>query len=207
MAYSFNQANMQKGRSEGEALSSMASSGTRGSSMSQALELDSANNAMQLQLAQDKSRNELGSQYQSTLLASAQNNFRIQQTRDANNWTRNSYLEGGSNYNLYQNALGDLLNDYNFNVNQITEKGNLYFTQLQANRNRYLTQLKDTYNVNLKSLTNTYNMNKDKLQKALDDNEDDFKQGLIGFGKLLSGGAAGWQTGSNVQNTVENYFA
>lgn len=104
---------MQAGSSEGAAYSNLAASGVRaGSSLSDAVLMESAVNENQLQFAQDAKRRSNENQLSSVLNNLAGNRFNIQQNRigadiqrDDAAYLRNSYLEGGHNYNLYQNQL------------------------------------------------------------------------------------------------------
>lgn len=204
--YDYNQASVSMGRNEGNALSSMASSGVRSSSMAQAIDLDKTANATQLQLAQDQARSQNLAGYNSLLLQNAQRNFGIQQTRDANNWLRNSYLEGGTNYNLYQNELQNLKNAYDLGISQINDKGNLYLSQLLSNKNRYVENETNMYRMQSTKNANIYEANMNKLQKAIDDNNDDLKWGLKNATAFISGGVAGWKTGDEVYKTGQQYF-
>ena len=118
-AYSFNYAAEQNAAQEGNMLSGMAASGTRTSSMNTAVDLQSAQNAQQLQLAEDQSRHAQDQNLFSILNAYGQNAFQIQNNRtDAYN-LRHSYDEGGYNQkafklqrdlqeNAYNNAIQDL---------------------------------------------------------------------------------------------------
>lgn len=109
----WNMSAMQAGSSEGAAYSNLAASGVRaGSSLSDAVLMESAVNENQLQFAQDAKRRSNENQLSSVLNNLAGNRFNIQQNRigadiqrDDAAYLRNSYLEGGHNYNLYQNQL------------------------------------------------------------------------------------------------------
>lgn len=110
-AYSWNMAAMQAGSTEGTELANIAGSGVRaGSSLSDAVEMESATNAAQLQFSQDAKRRSDSNNLASVLNGLAGNRYSIESNRigadlmrDEAQYLRNSYLEGGSNYNLYQN--------------------------------------------------------------------------------------------------------
>lgn len=110
-AYSWNMAAMQAGSTEGAELANIAGSGVRaGSSLSDAVEMESATNAAQLQFSQDAKRRSDSNNLASVLNGLAGNRYSIESNRigadlmrDEAQYLRNSYLEGGSNYNLYQN--------------------------------------------------------------------------------------------------------
>lgn len=112
----WNMSAMQAGSSEGAAYSNLAASGVRaGSSLSDAVLMESAVNENQLQFAQDAKRRSNENQLSSVLNNLAGNRFNIQQNRigadiqrDDAAYLRNSYLEGGHNYNLYQNQLDQM---------------------------------------------------------------------------------------------------
>lgn len=117
-AYSWNMAAMQAGSTEGAELANIAGSGVRaGSSLSDAVEMESATNAAQLQFSQDAKRRSDSNNLASVLNGLAGNRYSIESNRigadlmrDEAQYLRNSYLEGGSNYNLYKNQL-DMLED------------------------------------------------------------------------------------------------
>ena len=115
-AYSWNTAAMQAGSTEGAELANIAGSGVRaGSSLSDAVAMESATNAAQLQFSQDAKRRSDSNNLASVLNGLAGNRYSIESNRigadfmrDEAKYLRNSYLEGGSNYNLYQNQLKSL---------------------------------------------------------------------------------------------------
>lgn len=125
-AYNWNNAAMQQGKSEGAAYTQLAASGVRsGSSLSDAVEMESAVNENQLQFAQDSKRRSDNNNLASVLSNLTSNRYNIQQARigadiqreDAA-YLRNSYLEGGHNYNLYQNQLEALKTTTDYNATQ-----------------------------------------------------------------------------------------
>lgn len=122
--YTWNDAAMQSGKSTGAAYASVAGSGVRaGSSLSDAVMLESAANENQLQFSQDAKRRSDNNNLASMLSNLAGNRFGIQQnrigadiTRSDAAYLRNSYLEGGHNYNLYQNQLESLKKNADYNI-------------------------------------------------------------------------------------------
>lgn len=109
-AWDWNNAAMQIGSSAGASYASLAGSGVRaGSSVSDAVLMESSLNSAQLQFSQDAKRRQDNNNLASVLNSLAGNKFDIYQnrvgadiTRDDASWLRNSFLEGGSNYNIYQ---------------------------------------------------------------------------------------------------------
>ncbi len=104
---------MQMGASEGNALAGLAASGVRaGSSLNDAILMESATNEAQLQFAQDAKRRSDNNNLAQVLNGLAGQKFNIMQnrigadqTREDAMYLRNSFNEGGYNYNLYQNQL------------------------------------------------------------------------------------------------------
>ena len=123
-AYNWNAQAMQAGSSEGAAYANLASSGVRaGSSLSDAVQMDSAVNEAQLQFSQDAKRRSDDNSLASVLNSLASSRFGIQQTRIGadlarNNaaYLRNSFQEGGHNYNLYQNQLEQLKKTTDYDI-------------------------------------------------------------------------------------------
>ena len=111
--WNWNSAAMQAGSSTGAAYANLAASGVRaGGSMSDAILMESSLNSAQLQFSQDSKRRQDNNNLGSVLNQLAGNRYGIYQnrynadfTRDDAMYLRNSYLEGGHNYNLYQDAL------------------------------------------------------------------------------------------------------
>jgi len=124
--FSWNAQAMQSGSSEGAAYANLAGSGVRaGSSISDAVLMESATNAAQLQFSQDAKRKSDSNNLASVLNNLAGNRWNIQQNRigadimreDAS-YLRNSFAEGGHNWNLYQNSLKALETTTDYNVAQ-----------------------------------------------------------------------------------------
>ena len=109
-AWNWNSAAMQAGSSAGASYAALAGSGVRaGGSISDAILMESSLNSAQLQFSQDAKRRQDKNNLGSVLNQLAGNRFGIYQnrigadiTRDDASWLRNSFLEGGSNYNLYE---------------------------------------------------------------------------------------------------------
>ena len=112
----WNNAAMQAGSSEGAALSNLAGSGVRaGSSLSDAVQMESAVNANQLQFNEDATRRNNSNNLASVLNSLAGTKVNIQANRIGADNTRqdaqdlrNSFLEGGYNYNIYKNQEAQL---------------------------------------------------------------------------------------------------
>lgn len=138
--FNWNTALMQAGASEGASLANAAASGVRaGSTMSQAIDMQSAVNSAALQQQQDQARTGININLNSLFNNLNQNQLGIMQGRigadnlrnDAANlrsdaaYLRESYSEGGNNYEIYkQNKSGMFLNYAN------------NFNNLQVNKNR-----------------------------------------------------------------------
>lgn len=126
-AMSWNAQSMQAESLEGASYANLAASGVRsGSSLSDAVQMESATNAAQLQFSQDAKRRSDDNNLASVLNNLAGNRWNIQQNRigadimreDAQ-YLRNSYLEGGHNWNLYQNQLKSLKTTTNYQATEL----------------------------------------------------------------------------------------
>ena len=130
----WNSAAMSIGASEGNALAGLAASGVRaGSSLNDAVLMESAANEAQLQFSQDAKRRSDSNNLASVLNGIAgqrfgiyQNRVGADQTREDATYLRNSYLEGGYNYNLYQNQLDQLEKQKKMNVWQKQQEINYH---------------------------------------------------------------------------------
>ena len=137
-AWNWNSAAMQAGSSAGASYAALAGSGVRaGGSLSDAILMESSLNSAQLQFSQDAKRrqdnNNLGSvlnQLAGNRFGIYQNRYRADVTRDDANWLRNSYLEGGNNYILYQDTLDIMHTKYQNEWNRLDD----YQTQIEDNR-------------------------------------------------------------------------
>lgn len=118
-AFTFNQQTMQNSSQTGDALSGIAASGTRGGSMDTAIELQSALNSQQLQLAENSTRagdeNELF-----RILNNFQNDaFKLQNDRTDAEDLRDAYRpETGDQWKLYQMNRDKLINEYDRAINK-----------------------------------------------------------------------------------------
>ena len=115
------------GQSEGASYANIAGSGIRaGSSLSQAVELEAAANEVQLQFTQDAKRRSDENNLGSLLNNLAGNKYDIRTERVGADVTRqnaldlvNSYLEGGSQYKLYQNQQAIMKQQYENEISKI----------------------------------------------------------------------------------------
>lgn len=137
--YNWNSQSIQYGSSEGASYATLGASGVRaGSSLSDAVLMESATNAAQLQFSQDSNRRNSNNSLASVLSNLAGNRIDIQQNRvgadivrsnaatlrDNAAYLRNSYLEGGSNYNLYKNQQKQLDAEHSYNIDMIDRQWN-----------------------------------------------------------------------------------
>ena len=127
-AIEWNNASMQIASQTGTSYAGLAASGVRaGSSLSDAVLMESATNEAQLQFAQDAKRRSDDNNLASVLNNLAGQKYNIYQnrvgadiTRDDAQYLRNSYLEGGHNWNLYQNNKAQLNLKYDYEIDQHT---------------------------------------------------------------------------------------
>lgn len=128
-AWQWNNAAMQAGSSEGAALAGLAGSGVRaGSSLSDAVLMESATNEAQLQFAQDTKRRSDNNNLASVLNGLAGTQYNIMGERIGADVTRgnaldllNSYEKGGYNYNIYQNQKEQMEKTYNYNRGKVED--------------------------------------------------------------------------------------
>ena len=119
-ALSWNNAAAQAGSGTGSALASIAGSGIRaGSSLSDAVMLESAANSEQLNFTQEAKRRSDSNNLSSVLYGLAGNKSGIYENRYGADLARNnadylinSFLMGGSNYNIYQQNLKTIGDNY-----------------------------------------------------------------------------------------------
>ena len=129
-AWQWNNAAMQAGSSEGAALANIAGSGVRaGSSLSDAVLMESATNEAQLQFAQDTKRRSDNNNLASVLNGLAGTQYNIMGERIGADVTRqnaldliNSYAEGGYNYNIYENQKQQMYKTYQRNTDQLKKQ-------------------------------------------------------------------------------------
>lgn len=128
----WNNALMQAGSSEGASYASLAGSGVRaGSSLSDAVLMESTVNESQLQFSKDAQRRSDNNNLGSILNNLAGNQFNIYQNRvgadvqrDNATYLKNLYEEGGYNYNLYESQKREMASIYNYNLQQIRDEKN-----------------------------------------------------------------------------------
>lgn len=133
-AYTFNYNNQQIGANKGAGLASMAASGTRTSSVGNAIDMETLQNEQQLQLAEDSTRANYDYQLEGILQALAQNRFQIQNNRTDAFDLRQAYArpdealgtEGGSEYQKYalsrqmqNDAYNNRIQDYTDEINDL----------------------------------------------------------------------------------------
>lgn len=118
-AYSFNYAAEQSSAETGNALSAQAVSGTRTSSVMDAVDMQAAQSAQQLQLAEDQARAGYDANLDGILAALAQNRFQIQNNRTDAIDLRASYEKGGNQYEIYSANRGMTEKAYNNKLQDI----------------------------------------------------------------------------------------
>lgn len=129
-AMGWNAQAMQAASSEGASYAALGASGVRaGSSLSDAVAMESATNAAQLQFSQDAKRRSDSNNLGSLLNNLAGNQLNIQQNRigadvqrDNAAYLRKSYEAGGHNYNLYKNNLLQLGTRWAYNNAQLDQQ-------------------------------------------------------------------------------------
>ncbi|MBO7735084.1 MAG: hypothetical protein J6S67_21150 [Methanobrevibacter sp.] len=159
--WSWNQAAMQMKGNEGAAYSNLAASGVRsGSSLSDAVLMDSSTNAAQLQFSQDSKRQSDNNNLESVLNSLAGNKIGITENRIGADWTRsdatdlvNSFAEGGYNWNVYQNQLKQMDSNYKYNMDQLD-------TEIKRNSgwNRFFKVAGSTLALGVKGAQTGYNL-------------------------------------------------
>lgn len=128
-AWQWNNAAMQAGSSEGAALAGLAGSGVRaGSSLSDAVLMESATNEAQLQFAQDTKRRSDNNNLASVLNGLAGTQYNIMGERIGADVTRgnaldllNSYEKGGYNYNIYDNQKQQMEKTWKYNRGKVKD--------------------------------------------------------------------------------------
>lgn len=134
-AFGWNVQAMQNGVQTGSELANLANSGIRsGSSLSNAVEMESAVNSAQLQLQEDSARksesNMLGNLFNG--LGSGQ--FDIWNNRDNADYTRSSWNEGGDQWNLYQKRRANTELTYDQKLAQLDYDYNDYMSDKSRRR-------------------------------------------------------------------------
>lgn len=126
-AYSFNYMAENSAAQTGNALAAQAGSGTRTSSVMDAVDMQAAQSAQQLQLTEDQQRAGYDANLNGILSALAQNRFQIQANRTDALDLRTSYDVGGDQYEIYQKqralqekAYNDLIQDIGYQIEDNT---------------------------------------------------------------------------------------
>jgi len=128
--WDWNLQNMQIASQQGAGLAQLAASGIRaGSSLNDAVLMETATNSAQLQFSQDAKRRSDNNNLASVLNNIAGQKFNIMGNRIGADITRqnaldlrNSYAVGGYNYNLYENQKQQMQTQYNYQRNSLKEE-------------------------------------------------------------------------------------
>lgn len=129
-AWNWNAQSIQAGSAEGASYAALGASGIRaGSSLSEAVNLEAAVNENQLQFAQDTKRRTDNNNLASVLNNLAGVEYGIMGNRIGADIQRqdaldlvNSYIKGGSNYNLYQNQLSQLKEKHDYEHDRLQQE-------------------------------------------------------------------------------------
>lgn len=114
-------------KATGESMSNLGASGVRaGSTMAESIELDSALNSQQLQMQQDITRQNQNYQLKNAINGFNMDAINIGVGRTEADWMRedaaylrNSFLENGDNWNIYQNKLKTQKTTFDNNMGQL----------------------------------------------------------------------------------------
>lgn len=114
-------------KATGESMSNLGASGVRaGSTMAESIELDSALNSQQLQMQQDITRQNQNYQLKNAINGFNMDAINIGVGRTEADWMRedaanlrNSFLENGDNWNIYQNKLKSQKTTLDYNMGQL----------------------------------------------------------------------------------------
>ena len=128
--WNWNLQNMQIASQQGAGLAQIAASGIRaGSSLNDAVLMETATNSAQLQFSQDTKRRSDNNNLASVLNNIAGQKFNIMGNRIGADITRqnaldlrNSYAAGGYNYNLYENQKQQMETQYNYQRNNLKKE-------------------------------------------------------------------------------------
>lgn len=127
----FNSMLVQIGQAEGNSLTQNAGSGTRtGNSVAQAVDLQKAMNMNQLQLEENEARGNDNIGLANVLQNLAQNTFGIQSDRTDAYDLRQSFEEGGSQYNIYKSKRDMTEKQYNNSIKDMQDA----YDDLNANK-------------------------------------------------------------------------
>lgn len=165
-ALSWNNAAMQAGSSEGAAYASLAGSGVRaGSSLSDAVLMESAVNESQLQFSKDAQRRSDNNNLGSILNNLAGNQFNIYQnrvgadvTRDNADYLRNSYLEGGHNYNLYSLQKTEMEKTWQYNHDTLQKQKEKWWKDGHMSWDAFWTGATNMLSLGAKGASTGYNL-------------------------------------------------
>lgn len=190
-------------RQTGAGYAGLAASGIRaGSSLSDAVLMQSAENGAQLQFSQDAKRRSDSNNLAGVLNGLAGGMFDIRQNRigadtkrfnagllqsDAA-YTRNSYLEGGGQWNLYNQKITGINNSYNLSM--------------EIAQNTYNNRIKELDN-NWNSYEKTYKYKKNAFEDELGYHTGGNKA-WHAAAALLSAGGTGFNSGYNLGKNIFN---
>lgn len=117
----FNMEAMQAGSQRGSGLAQLAASGTRGSSVADAIDLESAVNAAQLQAKEDYSRASTDYNINNILRSFNNDVFTLQENRTNAMDLRNSFKDGGFNQRKYALNRKGLEKQYNRQIDDLKD--------------------------------------------------------------------------------------
>jgi hypothetical protein len=202
-AMSWNAQGSENLRQTGAGYAGLAASGIRaGSSLSDAVLMQSAENGAQLQFSQDAKRRSDSNNLAGVLNGLAGGMFDVRQNRIAADtqrfdagllqndaaYTRNSFLEGGGKWNLYQQKISGINDTYNINLEIAQNTYNNRINELTNNWNTY---------------EKTYKYKKNALEDELGYHTGINKAWHAGAA-LLSAGGTGFSTGYNLGKNIFN---
>lgn len=145
------------GRQQGQALNAAAASGVRsGSSLSQAIELESATNAEQLQMRQDMQRRSDQMNIDAAVRGLGNARFGIGQNRDNADYTRAMFEAGGSEFEKNKNYLDTLKGNYELSTSQRNASYLRRLDEMEKLNTQYQTNINNEYERNMTKLKNDY---------------------------------------------------
>lgn len=160
-AWSWNNAAMSAGANTGNELAGLAASGVRaGSSLNDAILMESATNEAQLQFAQDAKRRSDNNNLAGVLNGLAGQKFNIMGNRIGADVTRqnaqdlrNSYLEGGYNYNLYELQKREMKKQRDYQYNALKDE-----KKKHEGVNKFWNALGSAFGLGSKGFSTGYNV-------------------------------------------------
>lgn len=175
---SWNQQAMQAASSEGAGLAALSGSGVRaGSSLSDAVLMESAVNENQLQFSQDAKRKSDNNNLAAVLNNLAGTEYGIMQNRVGADITRerasdlvNSYLEGGHNYNLYQLQTAQMSSEWLYNWNTLQREKERWWKNGFISWDAFWTGATNMLGMGAKGASTGYNLY-DTTYKAMNYNK------------------------------------